>query len=255
MAVELLGLASALAFVAVGAAVGARLLWIGRRTRALPEALVGGALAILAGVAWPLLLVVSLGAALPEGVLRGAWAVASLAMGLGWSSVGLFTWRVFRPGSRAALSLALAAVAVVLGAGLAGARRAFGPADVTALAAPSASGLVLVLGAQALYAWSAVESLRYRALLLRRIPLGLADPLVADRFRLWAAICLLAIGSLLPGVASHFERAPDPTFVRLVVGVLGLASSAALYFAFLPPASYARYVRAHAPQPQPAGGF
>jgi hypothetical protein len=255
MVAPLLGLASALAFVGVGAAVGGRLLWLASRTRALPEALVGGALAILAGVAWPLLLLVSLGAALPEGVLRGAWAVASLAMGLGWSSVGLFTWRVFRPGSRWALAFTLLAFAVVFGAGLAGARRAYAVADLAALTAPNAGGLVLVLGAMALYAWSAVESLRYRALLVRRIPLGLADPLVADRFRLWAMISLLAIGSLVPGVASHFERAPDPTVVRLVVGVLGLASSTALYFAFLPPAGYARWVRARAPQPEPAGGF
>jgi hypothetical protein len=255
MVAPLLGLASALAFVGVGAAVGGRLLWQARRTRALPEALVGGALAILAGVAWPLLLLVSAGSALPEGVLRLAWAVASLAMGLGWSTVGLFTWRVFRPQSRGALGFTLLAFAVVFGAGLAGARRAYALADVSTLAAPNPGGLVLVLGAQVLYAWSAVESLRYRALLVRRIPLGLADPLVADRFLLWGVISLLAIASLVPGLASHFERAPDPTLVRLVVGLLGLASSTALYFAFLPPASYARWIRARAPQPEPAGGF
>jgi hypothetical protein len=251
----LLALVSALAFVGVGAAVGARLLWLARRTRALPEALVGAALFLLSAVAWPLLLVVTLGAPLPGAWLRAAWAGAALAMGLGWSSVGLFTWRVFRPGSRFALGLTLGVVALELGAALAGMRRAFElpVADAATLAAPSAPGLALLLGAQALYAWTTVESLHYRALLLRRIPLGLADPLVADRFRLWAVTSLCGFVSLVPNVAASVQgSAADMTLARLVVGTLGLASCAALYFAFLPPAAYARFVRERALRPEAA---
>jgi hypothetical protein len=255
VAVELLALVSALAFAGVGATVGVKLLWLARRTRALPERLVGLSLFLLSGVAWPLLLTVSLATSLPSAALRAAWCVASLAMCAGWSGVFLFTWQVFRPGPGWARQLALLGIVVECGAGLAGVIRALTLDELAALRTPSPSGLVLLLGAEAVYAWATVESIRYRALLVRRIPLGLADPVVANRFGLWAWTCAFGFGSLLPAVLAQLGGGdPNSATSRLVVGVLGLLSSVTLYFAFLPPAAYERFLRQNAPSPGPIEG-
>ena len=134
--------------------------------------------------------------------------------------------------------------------------RALTLGDAGALRGPSPSGLVMLLGAQTLYVWTAVESFRYRALLWRRIPLGLADPLVADRFGKWGWTGVFGLGSIMPAVVAQLTGGdPNTPAHHLVVGVCGLASSVVLYFAFLPPAAYARFIRQNAPTPAPGEGF
>jgi hypothetical protein len=255
LAAQLLVLASALAFVGVGGLVGVRLLWLSRRTRGFPERVVGFSLFALAGVAWPLTLLANGPASLPDALLRAAVAGASLTMGLGWAGVFLFTWRVFQPGEGWARALAALGIAAEIGAGLHGAWRAWGVPEAAALRVPSPVALVLLLGAHTVYAWTALESFRYRALLRRRIPLGLADPLVADRFGLWGWTAVFGFGSIAPATwALATGGDPHTLLSRLGVGICGLVCSALLYFAFLPPAAYARFVRESAPPPLPGGG-
>jgi hypothetical protein len=245
---ELLVLASGLAFMGVGAAVAVKLLRLARRTRGLPETLAGTSLFLLSAVSWPLLLVVSTPEPPSAWVLRAGWAAAALAMAVGWSGVFLFTWQVFRPGPGWARTLAGVGIAVELAAAMALAYRAVSVPDPIALQVPSACGLVLLLGAETVYAWTAIESFRYRALLRRRIPLGLADPVVADRFGLWGYTVVFAFGSLAPAVFAHLTGGdPNSQTSHLMVGVFGLASSLTLYLAFLPPAAYRRFVIARAP--------
>src|SRR4030095_10333864 len=117
MAVPLLALISALAFVAVGVTVGVKLLRLAHRPGALPELLVGAWMVLLSGVAWPLLLLVSMPNPLPNDVLRAGWCIAALAMSGGWSGVYLFTWHVFRPGPGWARALAFGGIGVLLAAG------------------------------------------------------------------------------------------------------------------------------------------
>ena len=76
-------------------------------------------------------------------------------MALGWAGVFLFTWRVFRPGNRWARALAGAGIALELAAGMAGVLRALTLDDALALRTPAPSGLALLLGALAVYAWTA----------------------------------------------------------------------------------------------------
>jgi hypothetical protein len=253
VAIEILVLASATAFVGVGAGVGVKLLRLARRTHGFPERVVGFSLFVLSAVAWPLMLAAS--ASLPEPATRAARAGASLAMAFGWSGVFLFTWRVFRPGPGWGRTLAGVGISVELAAGLAGVIRALALDDASALSRPAPSGLVLLLGAEVVYVWTALESFRYRALLRRRIPLGLADPLVADRFGLWGWTGVLGGGSIAPATFAMLTGGdPNTLWSHLVVGVCGLACSGVLYLAFLPPAVYARFVRENAPAPITGGG-
>ena len=50
--------------------------------------------------------------------------------------------------------------------------------------------LLVDLLAQALYLWTSVESLTWWRRMHRRVALGLADPVVANRFFLWGVLGL-----------------------------------------------------------------
>jgi len=251
--IELLVLVSALCFAGSSAAVGIRLLRIGQRTQGTPERIVGFSLFVLGAIAWPLLMVVGAPQPAPAPVLRAAAVVSNVAMGLGWSGVFVFTWHVFRPAEPWARMLAGAGVGLELGAGAAAVVRALVLPDADALRIPSVPGLLILGGAMLSHGWSALEAFRYHALLRRRIPLGLADPLVADRFRLWGWISVSAIGAIAPSTVSVFLGAsPHTTFNYGVVAVCGLVCSGTLTLAFLPPAAYVRYVRGAASEMSPA---
>lgn len=244
LGLELLVLGSALAFILSGTVVGTRMLRLGRRTGGLPERAVGFSMLLLSALAWPLLLLVGSPVALPEPLLRAAFAGASVAMALGWTGVFVFTWHVFRGGDGWARALAAAGIGVELGAGLAAVVRAIVAEEAASLRTPALPSLLLLLGAQGAYAWTAIESFRYRGLLRRRIPLGLADPLVANRMGLWGWTALFAAGSIGPSiVAVMLGSDPHTAGNHLVVAVCGLVCSGTLWLAFLPPAAYVRWVQ------------
>ena len=101
------------------------------------------------------------------------------------------------------------------------------------------------------------ESFRYWALLQRRLRIGLADPLVANRFLLWgvwaATVTLLNLSDplarawycavagttteLIPEVARHMI-----VVVVALTSALGLVAAACLFLTFFPTAGYRRWV-------------
>jgi hypothetical protein len=90
------------------------------------------------------------------------------------------------------------------------------------------------------FLWSAAESLLQHRMALRRQALGLADPVVASRFLLFAVYGLAATGILLANAAAVLLGFNLATSL-VVLGpsaVLGLAAGAAIYLAFLPPRWY-----------------
>jgi hypothetical protein len=96
--------------------------------------------------------------------------------------------------------------------------------------------------------WNMTESYRYWGLLRRRIALGLADPLVTNRFFLWGTGSLLSSAAIWTASIPYafmgdLARIADITpVVRIVTAVLGLGSVTCSLFAFLPPAWYRRRI-------------
>jgi hypothetical protein len=75
---------------------------------------------------------------------------------------------------------------------------------------------------------------------LRRMALGLADPVVTNRFLLWGLFGLMATGINVASAAGVVLGA-DPTHSPLVLvpmGLLGAGAALAKYLAFFPPAWY-----------------
>ena len=93
------------------------------------------------------------------------------------------------------------------------------------------------------------ESWRYYRLLRKRLRIGLAKPIVADSFRLWAVGILCAM--LLSGISaicaqlgiSFTESIPG----ILLTGIMGSISAGCVWFAFIPPAGYVRWIEAQVP--------
>jgi hypothetical protein len=118
------------------------------------------------------------------------------------------------------------------------------------------------LARQAGLVWMAVEAFRYRGLLKRRLRLGLADPLVANRFLLWgvwASIVALMGASdplarvwyfAITGSATVWQPEVGRGIVVVVMALtsaLGLAAAASLFLTFFPTAAYRRWVASRDP--------
>ena len=226
-AVLVIGLLGMLAFTAVSLAVGVRLLWLARRTTALPELCIGASFLLAGGIGGVLTTLAG-----PEH--RALYVVGSFAIDLGLSFLAVFNWRVFRPDSPWAAAACFACIAAFAAAFL-------GRAVAGSFGAGSVSGWdwLSVVARMAMYAWGAGESLLHHAAGRRRLRLGLADPLVVNRFLLWA-IGLLAVFLIWVQLAFVMAAGADPRTTFLGTALLGFVCAGSLWLAFFPPAAWRR---------------
>lgn len=231
------------AFVLASLVLGARLMGLSRRTGGMPERVMGLGLFLMGGVGYPVTLTALQGEGLPEGV-RGALAVTGMLCNtVGMTAMAFFNRRVFRPDETwAALLLAGVALGYLVPLAL----QLFGPgvgSFVTTQEGPWqwTRGMAIVPTF-----WGGLESLRYHRMLRKRLELGMAEPVVVDRFRLWwiamwtaAAISCVSTALELAGIA--VARSPVG---GILVGTLGMVVAASLWLAFFPPQAYLRRVAA-----------
>lgn len=238
--------ASVVALFAVWVVVGAKLLLLARRTRGFPESALGLALLLQAGLGYPL------------GVLSawaGEWEHAVAVVGSILSNTGcfflfVFTAHVFHDRSRVAWAGvgAAAALLTVHAVGNAAAQAAATTeAEKNAAILFWGGGILLLSGAA--WGWTGLESLRYHARLRKRARLGLLDPIVANRMKLWGAMGVVAFGAVVvnaavlyggSGVTGHRSILP------VLTSLAGLVISVCLVLAFLPPRAYLEAVRRRA---------
>jgi hypothetical protein len=251
--VDLFQSGATLAFVLGSALVSARLIGLARRTRQLPELLLGAAVgctAVLGYGAMILAMALAGGSELERSPLAGA--VNEIGRGLHAVGVTLFlgfVLRVFRPREPWARGLALA-LAASLWTGLA-----------AAAAAPKGFAQEQV-GSWFWWAeyaviwsyplWGTTEAFRYWVLMNRRVKLGLATPEVAERFFLWglahaflgAAVWISSLPLAMSGDAQQVAAATPA--IRIATALAGLVSVTCSLFAFLPPRWYRARVQAKA---------
>jgi hypothetical protein len=244
-----LGILALVALGLVGATVGARLVEVARRTRGLPELAMGLGLLCISAPGLPLATVARLPGviATPAGdVLFGVGLAFSLA---GIGLVYVFTWRVFRPDAMWARA-ALVAVGLALSFEWLGLMHASGRGTTLEQILPHTRpwAIAVVATVAIAFTWTAAESLHYHGMLRRRMALGLADPVVANRFLLWALggiatalLCTALVACMRAGLAPL--RHPLPL---AIVSVAGMATSLSWSLAFLPPPGYLRWLRARA---------
>jgi hypothetical protein len=231
-----------LAFTLVCLVIGLRLILLSLRTRHLPELLVGSGLFLMAGLGYPLSAVARQATELAPATRAALGCAGALCVMVGVVANTAFTWLLFRRDERwgGALLAAVASMAVGLfaveswaGDWITG--RAFFwswiPAPIT-----------ISMG------WAFLECAHYHGMLRRRLRLELADPVVTDRFRLYAmamlsGVTINAIGWIFWWMGlemiTHVLGAP-------LLAVFGAASAVFVWLAFLPPAAYLARVRTRA---------
>jgi hypothetical protein len=224
-----------------------RLAW---RTRRLPELLVG---IYFLAVPFGISLSIRVDRFAPEHA-AAARATANALFTAGGVAMLLFAWSVFRPDARPARWLAWGGSAALVALWALGLPLGAYAADVSFL---------LLLPAYASYGWVFGESLRYYRLLRRRERLGLADPVIVNRFLLFAIWTGAIVAITLLGVAGTFAQLVRGTFhdggalgdpvVLGVARLLSLPIAVSLWLIFLAPARYHAWLRARASAPSAAG--
>lgn len=236
---EVLGQIGGGAFTVVCFVIGLRLLLLAVRTRQLPELLIGLSMLLLAGLGYPLSAVAREAKNLPNGLRGGLGMLAGLLATVGVTANTAFNWVLFRrcvPWARALLCCV-----GVFAAGLFLAQSRAG--DWT-------HGAIfwgfLPFGITLSFGWGFVECARYYLLLRRRLRIGLADPIVTDRFGLYAAATCMAVLTNSCGQLYWWlgvEMLTDEIGALLLL-VLGSGSTVLMWLAFLPPRAYLERVRA-----------
>ena len=196
-------------------AVGLRLLVIARRTRELPELLVG-AFFVLLGPAGALRLTVE--RVLPDHVARAS-AIAAVPMAAAFALSCVFTYRSFRHGVRWARALAALGVASIAATLLV-------EVHGVAFVADLEPRLGIVLPRALCLGWGAFEALRCHRMMQRRMLFGLGDPVLANRFLLYAlwtgSLALIptlrSVQVLLELAHVEFEWRAPLLLLSLVVG-------------------------------------
>lgn len=235
-------LAGFLAFFVASLVVGVRLLLLWRRSRELPELLIGiGVLGIGPVGFGAMLLGVLLQPTRPQ-LAPACFAAGHAAVLSGILSQFLFIWRVYHPGSRlaAAVSLSMAAALVAIFGDYALVK---GFAPPNALDAVELARSALQVGC---LAWGSAEALRYWRLMSRRRRIGLADPVVTNRFLLWGVGTAAAGLGTAIGVAASLALGVSSLQIPWVVAsssAHGFVAAVAMWLAFVPTPAYLRYVQ------------
>jgi len=241
---ELVAAIGGLSFVLASLVVGLRLLLLARRTGELPELAIGLALFLMGGIGYPLTAIARLATPLPELARGGVFALAMLCGLVGMLGVCVFNQRVFRPGQPFARAVVAAVACVEVGLLI---LQGVSPGILAGALHNEGMGLRLFTAMHAVpIAWAAYESLRYARMLSRRARLGLADPVIVDRMRLWAVSMLAALAINLASTAASFRGLDlaSTTTGALLIAPLGLIAAGCTWLAFLPPAAYLRRVAA-----------
>lgn len=234
---ELFGLLGVAALALASLAVGTRLLRLSQATGQAPELWIGLSY-LFAGFLSCVATLIAGELARTGSPLRGSVAlVGAAALHAGVICLVLFVWSVFHRGSTLGNAAAVLASGFVLltffalaldeGFRVDGADRGL-------------RGWASLAGRVGVYGWATVASFREFGAARRRVRIGLADPLVANRLFLWGAgtgcVLLLWVHS-----GSEMVRGvTDPTSSYPVIAVLGCTCAATSWLAFFPPAWYRR---------------
>lgn len=195
------------------------------------------------------------GLALSDKTTRLLIAAYMLCNSIGGCAIYIFTWRTFRMGRAWPLAFVGLAIATVAFAYVVNA--ATGQFEIRVL--PSAAYWVERGVFLSGMAWMSIESLRYWRALQRRARIGLADPLLCNRFLLWgiwaAAVGVLASSDLIARLAYVWltgetqtllvdEAMPIIVVTVATTSLCGAVAAGTLWLTFFPTRGYARWIDA-----------
>lgn len=243
---ELFAAAALFLFLVLNAVVGIRLLRLAAHTRELPELALGVGHLLGGALGWALVL---FGSFVIQRLMSPRIGLVMMLAGLfslNFASVALtlFGWRVFNPTSKFLGALWLL-VALVLATdfvhnGLL--THDFAPPTDHFWYWPGC------LGRTSCFLWISIVTFRYYRKLRLRLPLGLADPVTANRmflmFLATAFAVMLAI--VVSGASVVGLWLSHPHLILVLSSLLGLPSALFSWLAFVPPRRYTDWIAGRA---------
>jgi hypothetical protein len=236
-------LVSTIAFGLMAGVIGLRLIAMSLRTGQQAERWLGAGLLLTAGLGYmPMIVAMVAKQAHPgaAGLLDAITICAWVVHNLGVVCMLAFIVQVFRASSRWAWALSGAMAAVLwVGWGL--------YLQQGGVGGQPTSGYWIAFATIGTYPlWNAFESFRYHRLMRRRLALGLADPVVVDRFRLWGVASLCAVASIwvvnLPFFLGKWvgtgAATPITSLCMVITAAFGIATVGGYWLTFFPPAWY-----------------
>jgi hypothetical protein len=253
-----------LALLVLSVVIGLRLLRMARWNSGRPEAWLGLYFLIYSALATSLSVGTYLGwssaqIALSDGLVRSINAAFFFTSTVGLACLLIFTQRTFRPDSQGARVAVWGTTGVLAGSAIAlGLTEGF---EIRVLNGPPY--WICFAARIACWVWVAAESFAYWAKLRRRLELGLADPVVANRFLLWGVwgslMTLMAFSDPLArlwyvhlsGTTTAWVPMIGRPIIQVVVPLscfLNISFVAILILTFFPTPGYRRWVQARAPK-------
>ncbi len=227
----------ALAMILVDAIVGVRLLILARRTRQIPEAALGTAFLLLGAIGYPLTTLARRGVLESESVNAALMGGGLLIQDVACFAVVLATAQTFRGGTlMARVVVALAAVWFLASWFGQLATSGFGPLEANFAYSAGLAARTAAFG------WASFEAFRAYAHGRKRLRLGLAEPLVVNRFLLFAIGMGAAFAAFVIFVVGQLTTANPAAaaWVLAATGVMGIVTAVPTWLAFVPPAAYRR---------------
>jgi hypothetical protein len=240
-----------IAFFIASFTVGVRLVALWWRNRELPELLIGLGVLGIGPIGFGCMTLGQIVHADHDTAARVIYAIGIFAASGGAFAKYIFNYTVYHPESEAVKHL-------VHGAGVAllvcffGAWVTNGFLVIDNLGTSYVLRSVLQVGA---LLWGSIEALRYWRLMRRRTTLGLADPVVTNRFFMWGVGAGAAGVGTAVGVLAQMLIGRPPLeipWVTLSSSMHGLVAAVALSLAFLPSEAYRRLLVERAEQRQRA---
>jgi len=158
----------------------------------------------------------------------------------------LFTWRVFRPEARWGGWLVWGP-AILLVVGIGGSAMA---GDWEGFSISSGWFWLEWVGYTLPFGWASSETLAHYSRARRRKQLGLCDPLVCNRYLLWALFGAMQVGLSLILLPQYAEYEATNQFTAAWDGLYGtieIASLVMIWLVFFPPAYYQRWINGTTP--------
>jgi hypothetical protein len=247
-------LLSTAAFCLFCVAIGARLLLLSQRTGARPERLLGIGLGLTGGLGYGILIAVALSrqalGETPDALMTAANALGKAPHALGVAAMLAFVLTVFRPGVAWARALAGFMLAALL-AGYVG----YAAGGGFVHGRPEGVWYWLGFASIGTYpVWIAIESFLYHGMMRRRRALGLAHPLVVNRFLLWGIGALFSVAAIwtvsLPAVLGLplAEQARLSPLVLSETALWGIGAISSYWLTFFPPDWYRARIASPAPR-------
>jgi hypothetical protein len=243
---KLFSLIAVCIYCAVSLVMAVRLLRLARRTREVPELMIG--LAFLSGgmIGYPFNVAAGILAQLAKPVAaEAALVVGQIGMALS-AFLLLLSWRkIFLPAGRGALAFVVVWTAFLV-VTLAATLREAAPGSIEHLKMPVYWMLLVAQGG--CYAVLGGWSFWHAGMLERRSAIGLADPVVANRLFLWGCSNVSITSSYVYAILAGWMLRSDLVNIYhpSVVAAFGLGSAFFVTLAFFPPEAYLARVRERA---------